>query len=382
MNVLIEATAHPGGGSITYLNKLLDRVAGTHDQYRIIVPQGRNALADHDAPNIEFIETAFPVGNPALREIYRQIVLPLLLLNSDVDVLFSTGDITSLLSPISTVVIVHNLAPYATTLGRTVGTRRRLRNIIHRTMTRLSVQRAARVIWVSEFTSTTVRDRFNIAEDKGQVIYHGINSDTFDPPTSPDDTTSRTVEQYEPYLLAVSTVNKHKNYETLIKAFNQLPDEYSSKYQLLIVGRQPDEDYIAELQDLVQTLELADRVHFLGGLPRESLPHLYANATLYVYPSAIESFGLTPLEAMAAGTPVVAARATSIPEICGDAAAYFDPADPEDTAQVITRVLSDPARQRNLVSAGGERVELFDWETTARKTEALLCAAGKSSKKQ
>lgn len=373
MKVLVETTAHPGGGSLTYLNNLLEQFADTDDRYTIVVPPERDALTDQDAPNIEFVETSFPVGNAALREVYRQIVLPLVLLRSDIDLLFSTGDVTSLFSPVPTVVIVHNLAPYARSFGLEVGRWRRIRNAIHRTMTRLSVRRAARIVWVSRFMAETVGGLFDVSEEKGTVIHHGVDPGKFTSPTEPEDPTLRSVvATAEPYLLTVSTVNPHKNYETLIEGLARLPEAHRERYDLLLAGRHPNEAYFEQLQQHIEEAGLEDSIRFLGSVSHEVLPYLYAQATAYVFPSRLESFGLTPLEAMVTRTPVVASDATSIPEICGDAPEYFDPENPDDLARALDHVLSNPERRRSLVEAGENRVRSFNWNETAIQTEALL----------
>ena len=106
----------------------------------------------------------------------------------------------------------------------------------------------------------------------------------------------------------------------------------------------------------------------LGHVPDAHLPGLYAGARAFVLPSLYEGFGLTCLEAMACGTPVVAARAGALPETCGDAALYADPRDPGELADAITRALGD----ERLRAAGPRRAAAFSWERTARELDALL----------
>lgn len=379
MRVVIDTTAHPGGGAMTYLDRLLTRFVGGDDEYIVIVPGGREALTRHEADNIRLVTTRFPVGNAALRELYRQLVLPLVLLRLDADVLHSTGDITSLFAPVPTVVTVHNLAPYAGDFGFEVGRFRRIRNRIHRWMTRLSVRRATRVIWVSRFMSEHVGGRFDVPESKGAVIHHGVDAERFREPSPPcDSDLGEVIGHHEPYVLTVATVNPHKNLETLIEGLSRYPVEHDETLTLLIAGRHPDAAYLDRLRTLVRDRGLEDRVSFLGGVPREHVPWLYTRAELYVLPSLLESFGLTPLEAMASGIPVIAADATAVPEICGDAAAYFDPYDPADLARAMADLLDDAERRQQLVAAGERRIESFDWDETARQTEALLRGAAEA----
>jgi len=127
-----------------------------------------------------------------------------------------------------------------------------------------------------------------------------------------------------------------------------------------------------ELDTLAAALDINDSVHFLGKVPRTMIPYMYANAAVYVSPSKLESFGLTVLEAMASGTPVVAADATTTPEICGDAASLFAPEDATSLADAIRTVLSDDDWATELTERGLDRVDQFDWERTASETKALL----------
>jgi glycosyltransferase involved in cell wall biosynthesis len=115
--------------------------------------------------------------------------------------------------------------------------------------------------------------------------------------------------------------------------------------------------------------EAADGVRALGHVPDDELPALYARARAFVLPSLHEGFGLTCLEAMACGTPVVAARAGALPETCGDAALYADPRDPASIAAAVERAVEDPTPLR---AAGLERAHDFSWEETARRVHALL----------
>lgn len=117
---------------------------------------------------------------------------------------------------------------------------------------------------------------------------------------------------------------------------------------------------------------LGERVRFAGRVPDAELRRYYAHADALVLPSLYEGFGLTPLEAMAAGCPVVASDATSIPEVCGDAALYFDAQRPEQVTAQLLRLLAQPALADELRSRGRARVRLFTWERAAREVAAVL----------
>jgi glycosyltransferase involved in cell wall biosynthesis len=113
-------------------------------------------------------------------------------------------------------------------------------------------------------------------------------------------------------------------------------------------------------------------VKFVDYVSKEELPRLYAEATLFVFPSLYEGFGLPVLEAMSYGCPVVAANGSSIPEVCGEAALYFDPTDVGDIVRTLTKVLTTPDLLTYLSDQGNKRVQEFDWGKTAKQYYRLL----------
>lgn len=170
----------------------------------------------------------------------------------------------------------------------------------------------------------------------------------------------------EPYLLYVGTVDRRKDLPTLVRALELLPEPLCLALAgSLIAGR-------TRLPELVRESPAARRVRFLGFVPDDDLPGLYAGAAVFVYPSHYEGFGLPPLEAMACGAPVVAYNATSLPEVIGDAGLLLDPpVAPPELAKAIGRVVEDDRLRADLVARGRERVGRFDWETPARLTREL-----------
>ncbi|MCC5832224.1 MAG: glycosyltransferase family 4 protein [Chlamydiales bacterium] len=155
----------------------------------------------------------------------------------------------------------------------------------------------------------------------------------------------------ERYMLYVGNLKPHKNLKRLIEAHAQL----DNPIPLVVVGKQFNE------------IELPDHVHYVGYLPDESLPGLYAGAELFLFPSTYEGFGIPPLEAMACGCPVVAGRAGALPEVCGDAVEFVDPFSTTSIKEGIERLLSDSARREELVKKGKERVKEYTPEKTAEK---------------
>lgn len=168
------------------------------------------------------------------------------------------------------------------------------------------------------------------------------------------------------YLLYVGNAYPHKNLERLIIAFGKLITEYMLDYQLVIAGRK--DHFHEQLEKDVAEVRLDDRVIFTGYVSDAELAGLYKKASLYVFPSLSEGFGLPALEAMSYGVPVASSDATCLPEVAGEAAEYFDATDTAEMAKVMAALLSDKDRQQVLVERGEEQLKKFSWSTTAELT--------------
>lgn len=219
---------------------------------------------------------------------------------------------------------------------------------------------ADHVICISENTRRDLLDITGISAAKTSVIHlgHSLTTNTM---------TAKAVQtQREPILLYVGNRSGYKNFNLLLDAFASATDLRHS-HEIVCFGGGP----FAPMElARIGTLGLNGRVrHEKGG--DAALSRLYASASMLVYPSKREGFGIPPLEAMAHGCPVVCARASSLPEVAGDAADYFDPADPADLVQAIERVLRSHAHAESLIERGRARVSAFSWDRCAAETHAL-----------
>jgi glycosyltransferase involved in cell wall biosynthesis len=167
------------------------------------------------------------------------------------------------------------------------------------------------------------------------------------------------------YLLFVGSQEPRKNLDRLIAAFAQL-DASLPELQLVVAG--PPGWGSVDLPAVVRKLDLEGRVVFSGYLPDEQVGSLVAGARAFVFPTLYEGFGLPPLEAMAAGVPVVASRAGSLPEVLGDGPFWCDPLDIDSIAEAITRAVGDEQARAAAVEAGRKRAASYDWSTTAALT--------------
>jgi glycosyltransferase involved in cell wall biosynthesis len=147
--------------------------------------------------------------------------------------------------------------------------------------------------------------------------------------------------------------------------------------KLILIG--DDISKYAALRRAVHRNQLHKYVRFLGYLPEETLRAMYRLASVFVFPSLYEGFGLPPLEAMASGTPVVTSNVSSLPEVAGDAAILVDPHSPEAIANGIVRVLTNPALRDDLRARGLARARQFSWETSVQRVREIYRAAAADS---
>jgi glycosyltransferase involved in cell wall biosynthesis len=170
------------------------------------------------------------------------------------------------------------------------------------------------------------------------------------------------------YVLCVGSLEPRKNLRRLLDAWRRLPQSLSDT-GLVLAGAEHAVFRQAGLDELPPGVRLA------GYVPDADLPTLYSGATAFVYPSLYEGFGLTILEAMACGTPVICSNATALPEVAGDAAITVDPLDAEAIAAAIERLVGDEALLARYRAMGLERAKQFSWDRTAAATADVLQAA-------
>jgi len=167
------------------------------------------------------------------------------------------------------------------------------------------------------------------------------------------------------FIMYLGTAFPHKNVLTLCKAFELLHTSHPDVH-LLLVGKK--EKHYLELEEQIASFTSADHIHITGFLPDEEVKWLYSHTKLYVTPSLGEGFGLTALEAMAHGAPVVSSNASVMPEVYGDAAVYCNPKDPEDIARQVAKVLDDDKLRNQLIAAGAKQVKRYSWKKMSEET--------------
>jgi glycosyltransferase involved in cell wall biosynthesis len=240
---------------------------------------------------------------------------------------------------------------------------------LHREMTR-EIERADAVICVSEATRRDLLASYEIDPRRAITIHSGLEI-----ASGEREPVARLPERY---VLFVSTIEPRKNLDTLVTAFEMLRDSGAWDGELVVVGKigWKSESTVRRMR----TSRWRAAIHHLDYLSRGELATVYEKGEIFVLPSHYEGFGFPLLEAMAWGVPSIAARSSSLPEVGGDAALYFDPTSPEELAGTIARLAADPALRRELAQKGRARAAEFRWEEAAERTLEVLRRVGEEGR--
>ncbi len=223
------------------------------------------------------------------------------------------------------------------------------------------VRRADALLAVSRFTGNELVRWTRVSPGKIQVVHNGVDPVWFGAAKSQR-------PHARPYLLYVGNIKPHKNLRRLLEAFDRLKGSITQ--DLVLVGKK--EGFLTgDAEVLREAGKLADRVLFTGEVQEEILRQYYLHADCLVFPSLYEGFGLPPLEAMACGVPVVVSNAASLPEVCGEAALYFNPLDSGEMAEKILEVLEGKGREAR-IRKGLEQAAGFNWDRSADETVSVI----------
>ena len=205
---------------------------------------------------------------------------------------------------------------------------------------------------VSEFSKNDISRKYDLHGKDILVIYNSVNRKL-----------SRNSDEKENVILSVGSLQPYKNINTLVDAFILYKKLYPSELSLKLVGGKNTKVFSSA--GALQKIEGRKDIYFTGYLTDEDLFEAYSKARCFVFPSFFEGFGIPPLEAMSCSCPVLASDSASIPEICGDAALYFDPESTEDLVRKLELFFGDETLKGSLVGKGILNLERFSWEKSA-----------------
>ncbi len=389
-----------GKGLGRYTQEIADQVTKLDQANQYVIFLRAENYADFSCDGQRVKKVLLDVNWYGLAE---QIIFPFYIWREHVDLMHFPHFNVPIFCPVKFVVTIHDLILIkfptlrATSLGPVVY---KIKNLAYRLVIYLAVKRARRVIAVSEFTKNDVIRHFNIKPEKVTVSYEGAASLTtsynssgsfYDVKFMKGDKKNEARKEVvwddknlllsynisEPFLLYVGNAYPHKNLEGLVDVFKKIKESLEIKSpigdlislpKLVLVGK---EDYFYQrLKQYTKKIFVDNNkaVVFAGYVPDKDLAVFYRQALAYVFPSFYEGFGLPPLEAMANGCPVISSNQTSLPEILGQAAFYFNPKDQTEMEKKIEQVINNQKLRQELINRGYEQVKKYSWQDCAKKT--------------
>ena len=230
-----------------------------------------------------------------------------------------------------------------------------------------AIKRASAIITVSHMARESIVEYLDFPPEKIHVAWEAARSSfTQINDRGCLDAVRDKYRLHSKFILAIGSADPRKNISTLVRAYSMLPNNVREEYHLAIVWAHSL--LAGGLSRQVNGLGMEGKVQFLENVTNEDLELLYNSTSLFVFPSLYEGFGLPLLEAMACGAPVIAANTSSIPEVAGDAALFFEAMDPKGMSDTIAYVLDHDDVRLNLVQKGFQRNALFSWEKCAQET--------------
>lgn len=354
---LFQRVATGAGVYTLALSEALAKIGHADD---IVLFHAAHALVPADVEALPIRRCAFPHEREALYASWGEARRPApQTVCGPLDVVHATGPTLPPGGAAALVATVHDLSPLRFPDRYPRGARLSLKRGL-----RFAAREADRIICPSHSTADEVRELLGVERDRLRIVAHGVAMPDSDPDSARDFVARRGVT--EPYILWLGTQEERKNVLAVLDAFERVA-AHDPTTMLVLHG--PQGWLGAEVADGIRRRGLEARTRVSeGGLTRSELAALYSRATVFVFPSIYEGFGLPVLEAMACGAPVITSDRSAMPESAGDAAVLVDPDDHDELGDAMARLMADPDAREDLAGRGRERAAAFSWNVTARRT--------------
>ena len=360
MNMLHLVPGETGGMEL-YARRLVPALLEARPSLEVVVFAPREGVASLRAEHwrAEIVEVEVNARSRPRRVLAEQTLLPREVRRARVDLLHNIFTTAPALPGVVQVSTIHDLI-----YKRFPDAHRGVLSAGMSVLARTSARRSRRILAPSQATADDVIRFLGVEPERIDVTPEGPGLETGTAPLPEADLRTQLALPNGSLLLSVSAKRAHKNIGRLIDAVAMLPEDLAPV--LVVPGYGTDHE--DELRTHARERGAEERVRFLGWVPDATLEGLYRAARCFVFPSLAEGFGLPVLEAMLRGTPVACSNATSLPEVAGDAARYFDPTDTAGMAAAIEELLRDDGLRARFAAAGRERAAQFTWERCAGLT--------------
>jgi len=375
----------PASGSGQYLFHLLQALAEV-DQENEYILLGSQPISENIGTLLTFPNVITPVRRLARRNasienlMWEQFTSPSAARKAEVDLLHVPYFAPPFFPRTPSVVTIHDIIPLRIPQYRTDPKMKAYLQLITR-----AAQKATLIITVSQHAKQDILDALNLPAERIRVIYEAAGDEYR--PISDLAVLSKVRARYRlhgRYILYLGGLDQRKNVPQLVRAFAQLYHQLGDPDLQLLIAGNPDKQNGSLFPDprpVAADLGITDRIIYRF-IEEEDKPAIYSGASVFVFPSLYEGFGLTPLEAMSCGTPVICSNRTSLPEVVGDAAISFDPDNLREMVQDMHNVLTNNELHADLRTRSLKRAAQFNWHKTAIETIDAYQEAFLRSKKK
>jgi len=290
---------------------------------------------------------------------WEQVILPRAIKRMNLDLLHCTSNTGPVSSPVPMILTLHDII-YLENLNFKGSSYQNFGNLYRRIVVPRLVDKSALVITVSEFEKRLIRERFQVPEEKVKVVYNGVQ-ERFHVKHSAEELQAFRNKYRLPseFILFLGNLAPKKNTLNVIKAYMHYCKKQKSVLPIVMLDY--NREQVASVLRQQNFLECLNNFHFPGYISPLEMPKVYQNASLFLYPSLRESFGMPILESMASGTPVITSNTSSMPEVAGNAALYVDPFSYYDISRGISTLLNNTTLRHQLIESGYQRAIKFNW---------------------
>jgi len=322
----------------------------------------------HDLPRLRKV-----IITESITQAWDQVLLPLNIAKEKIDVFLTPYFKAPLFLPSKMVIIINDLIPLFFPEDH-----RLLRRFYFKFMSATTARRATRIMTISEHSRGDIVKFLRLPAGKIMVVHLGVE-EIFRSLDIRKEEIRRKYSLPQKFILYVGNLSPHKNVRSLIRSYASLPVGLRENYKL-VLGALKSDKYFSNIDKAIREMKLTQDVLFTGFIEHKDLPSVYCMSSVFAFPSFYEGFGLPPLEAMACGCPVVSSNTSSMPEVLGDAAVFFNPYHVEEISQTIRLMLEDENLRKRFSQKGLERAKLFTIEKmTSRMIDVLEMAYVKNA---
>ncbi len=361
----------PYTGSGQYVRQLVPALCKLDSELRIsLIMPDRINTPDGVPPGVDVVPVSVPFGGDVGKVAFEQQRYPAAVGKIGADIAHVPYWGGPLTSPAPLVITIHDVIPLSMPVYQGSPLAR-----LYFSLVTATARGAAHILTDSEFSKQEIVARIGVPAEQVTAIPLATTSEFHPRIGSEHDPAIR--EKYrlpEQYTLYLGGFDVRKNLRALLAAYTYAGPAVGEDYPLVLAGKEPAQWGTPRFPDLhaeIAALNLAPYVRWIGPVDEADKPGVYRMASAFIYPSRYEGFGLGPLEAMACGTPTVAADASSIPEVVGDGAYLVDPDDSRALGGAIIATLIQDDLRQSLRNLGLARASNFSWQRTARETLAV-----------